>query len=243
VAADPFARGAIRQVAHDLRVLGRALRQPSLRALLVSWFGWAMARKASRVVLVIVGYDLGGVSAAAAVTVATLLAAALAAPWGGLLGDRWSAARALSVGYALQAAALAATAVAVASGGRAEVLLVLAAGVGASSALTRPVHLGALPAVARHPDELTMGNAASASLDGLASMLGPLVAGLVLVLAGPAGRSAFSPWFSSCRRSCPAASSSFGMTARLVAVASDPSSRRGSGPWHVIPTPPRAWRW
>jgi CRP-like cAMP-binding protein/predicted MFS family arabinose efflux permease len=160
-----------------------AVSRPSLRLLLLSYFAYSLARKASRVVILIHAFDLGGVQAAAAVAVAMLVPAALVAPFGSALGDRMSPDRALGLGYALQGVALAATGIVVLTDGTLSAVAVGAALANIAFTLTRPVHQATLPDVAEHPDELALGNAASVWVDGLASMFGPLLAGIVLTVA------------------------------------------------------------
>lgn len=162
-----------------------AMRRPSLRRLLLAYFGYTLARKASRVVLLVHAFDLGGVTASAFVAVAMLLPAALAAPFTAALGDRWSPRRALVAGYSAQGLALAGTGAVVLLGGTLGAVAAGAALANVAFAATRPVHQAALPDVAEHPDELALGNAATVWVDGLASLLGPLAAGLLLAAVGP----------------------------------------------------------
>ena len=52
--------------------------------------------------------------------------------------------------------------------------------------LVRPAHAALLPEVAQKPDELAVANAASGTVEGLGALLGPLLAGLLIAVAGPA---------------------------------------------------------
>jgi CRP-like cAMP-binding protein/predicted MFS family arabinose efflux permease len=152
--------------------------------MLASYFGYCLARKASRVALLVLAFDLGGVRAAAAMSVAMLVPAAVVAPLGSVLGDRVSPARALSLGYAVQGLALLAAAGVVFGGGSLPLIAVCAALATSAFSLTRPVHQATLPDVAETPEDLAVGNAASVWVDGVASLVGPLLAGVVLAIAG-----------------------------------------------------------
>jgi predicted MFS family arabinose efflux permease len=152
--------------------------------LLLSYFAYSLARKASRVVLLVLAFDLGGVRATAGMAVAMLVPSAMVAPVGAAMGDRMSPPRALGLGYSSQAAALAATAVAVLLDTPLWGVAVFASIANAAFTLTRPVHQATLPDVAEHPDEVPLGNAASVWVDGVASLVGPLLAGLVLAVSG-----------------------------------------------------------
>jgi MFS family permease len=173
-----------RSVARQSRAFVTALRKPSLRYLLLAYFGHATSKKAWRVAILIYAFDVGGVRVAAAVAVAQSLAAAVVAPVGASLGDRMNPARALTIGYLLQAISLSIAGVDLVIGPSIVVTTVLAAVTSSAFTFTRPVHLAALPDVARHPDEVTLGNAATAWVDGLASMIGPLIAGAILIISG-----------------------------------------------------------
>ena len=102
-----------------------------------------------------------------------------------MFGDRWPRARVLTAAYAVVALAMGAAAVALAVAPPivAYVMATLAA---TSITLVRPAHAALLPQVVRTPDELAVANAASGTVEGLGALIGPLVAGLLIGLAGPA---------------------------------------------------------
>lgn len=177
-------RAAAGVAAGSARAASTALGRPALRMLLLSYFGYSLARKASRVALVVLAFTLGGVEAVAAISIAQLLPAAVIGPLGSSIGDRLDPARALGIGYAAQALGLLVTGAAVSAGAPLPAIAACAAVTNAAFALTRPVHVATLPDVAEHPDELPLGNAASVWVDGVASLVGPLLAGLGLALAG-----------------------------------------------------------
>ena len=62
-----------------------------------------------------------------------------------------------------------------------------AAAVSVAVALTRPTHHALLPRISRTTGDLTVGNAASGSLEAVATFVGPLASGLLLAVAGPGG--------------------------------------------------------
>ena len=53
--------------------------------------------------------------------------------------------------------------------------------------MTRPVHNALLPEISHTTADLTAGNAASGSLEALATFLGPLASGLLLAAWGAGG--------------------------------------------------------
>ena len=173
-----------RSAATQAQAARTAFARRSLRLLLLSYFGYSLARKASRVALLVLAFDLGGVRATAGMAVAMLLPAVIVAPVGSALGDRISPDRALGLGYAAQGLALMGTALVVLLQAPLGMIALLAAITNAAFTITRPIHQATLPDVAEHPDELPLGNAASVWVDGVASLAGPLLAGMVLTLAG-----------------------------------------------------------
>lgn len=171
-------------VLEQLRLTVVAVRRPALRLVLLGYFGYCLARKASRVALVVYAFNVGGVRTASVVAAAQLIPAVIAPPVGSLFGDRMSSESALTLGYLLQAVALVGTGVSMAQSWPLLVTVLLSAAAAAAFTLTRPVYLAALPDLVEHPDELALGNAASTWVDGLASVAGPVVAGTGLLLAG-----------------------------------------------------------
>jgi len=171
-------------VLEQLRLAVTAVRRPALRLLLLGYFGYCLARKASRVALVVYAFDVGGVHTASVVAAAQLIPAIVAPPVASVFGDRLSSEAALTLGYVLQAVALVGTGVSMIGDWPLVVTVLLAAAAAAAFTLTRPVYLATLPDVVEHPDELALGNAASTWVDGLASVVGPVLAGTGLLLIG-----------------------------------------------------------
>ena len=65
-------------------------------------------------------------------------------------------------------------------------LVFITAAVAATSiVLTRPVHNAIVPEIADSPAQITAGNSASSTLEGVAVFLGPLLTGVLLELSGP----------------------------------------------------------
>ena len=175
---------AVRFVAAQTRYASAALGRRALRLLLLGYFGYCLARKASRVVIVVYAFDAAGVRAAAAVAIAQMFPASVLAPIGAAFADRYDPARVLALGYAVQGVFLAATGVLMVNGASLVVVTLTSAVAASAFAVTRPVYLATLPDVVDFPDELTLGNAGSAWVDGVASVVGPLLAGIGLAVVG-----------------------------------------------------------
>lgn len=175
---------AARFIASQTRYASAALGRRPLRLLLLGYFGYCLARKASRVAIVVYAFDAAGVRAAAAVAVAQMFPASVLAPIGAAFADRFDPARVLAPGYAVQGLSLAATGVLMINSASLAVVALTSAVAASAFAVTRPVYLATLPDVVDFPDELTLGNAGSAWIDGVASVIGPLLAGIGLAVVG-----------------------------------------------------------
>ena len=82
--------------------------------------------------------------------------------------------------------AMGATAVALVLVPRRSSPMLMATVAATSITLVRPAHAALLPEIARTPDELAVANAASGTVEGLGALIGPLLVGLLVGLAGPA---------------------------------------------------------
>ncbi len=137
------------------------------------------------VALGVFAYDAGGTLAVGVAGLVRLLPAAFLAPFAAALGDRFRRERFLLGTSLLGAAALAGSAAAFAFGGNVILVLALAAPVGVASTLVRPALQALLPSLARTPAELIASNGATATVEGIGTLLGPLAAGLLVALVDP----------------------------------------------------------
>ena len=131
------------------------------------------------IAMLVYAYGRGGAPAAGAVALAQLVPAALLAPVFASLADRRSPVVLLAGGYLVQAAAMAATAVAIAAG---VPMAAYAAAVVASTAVTatRPAQSTLIPSLAATPDQLTAANVAvswveAAGIAAAGSLTGALI--------------------------------------------------------------------
>jgi MFS family permease len=162
-----------------------ALRRSVLRRVVLAYLVFAMAEWGSWVAVLVWAYDLGGMDAAAIVSVAQLVPATVVAPLGAALGDRMRRGHALALGYVAQGVAMLATASALESGASLAVVATTAAVMTCAISLTRPVHSSLLPSLASEPGEVVAGNAATGTADSLGACLGPLACGLLITPGGP----------------------------------------------------------
>jgi hypothetical protein len=168
-------------------VVRQALRNPDLRRVLVAFLLFNVAEWGTWIALLVWGYGVGGVGGASAIALVQLVpAAVLAAPAASFVGRRLGV-RALAAGYAAQAVGYLAVGVSLLLEAPVAVVGSAAAAVSVAVALTRPTHHALLPRISRTTGDLTVGNAASGSLEAVATFVGPLTSGLLLAVAGAGG--------------------------------------------------------
>ncbi len=161
------------------------LRLPSLRRLIPAFLAFSITEWASWIGVVVFAYSQGGPVEAGVVAGVVFLPSIIVAPAASMVGDRWPRARVLAGAYAILAASMAATAVALVFAPPI-VAYAMATVAATSITLIRPAHAALLPEVAQTPDELAIANAASGTVEGLGALIGPLLVGVLVGIAGPA---------------------------------------------------------
>jgi MFS family permease len=173
--------------------LAAAGRNENVRRVELSWGAAIAAEWAHFVALGVFAYNHGGTGAVGVAGLVRLLPAALIAPFAASLGDRFRRERVLLAMTLLGAAALAASAVAYFADSRL-LVFTFAAVLGVATTLIRPALQALLPSLARTPEELIAANGATSTIESLGTLVGPLLAGVVVattnagvVFAGAAG--------------------------------------------------------
>jgi MFS family permease len=166
-----------------LAAVGSALRNADVRRAELCWGAAITAEWAHFVAFGVFAYEYGGVAAVGIAGLVRLLPAALVAPFAASFGDRFPRERFLLAMAVLGALALAGSAAAFWVG--AELLVyVFAALFGLSVTLIRPALQALLPSLARTPTELIASNGATSTIEGLGTLVGPLLAGLLVAVSG-----------------------------------------------------------
>jgi MFS family permease len=156
-----------------------ACRNENVRRVELAWGAAISAEWAYFVALGVFAYDAGGTLAVGLAGLIRLLPAALVAPGAAALGDRFRREWLLLCAALLGAVALAGSAVAAFAGFEGGVLA-CAALVGISSTLIRPTLQALLPSLTRTPEELVASNAATSTVESLGTLIGPLVASVLV---------------------------------------------------------------
>ena len=145
----------------------------------LAWGAAITAEWAYFVALGVFAYDAGGAAAVGLAGLIRLLPAAFVAPSAASLGDRIPRERLLLGAMLLGAIALVGSAVAAFAGAESGVYA-CAAFVGISSTLIRPTLQALLPSLTRTAEELVASNAATSTVESLGTLIGPLIAGILV---------------------------------------------------------------
>src|SRR3954467_2581202 len=159
--------------------LGAAFRNDNVRRVELAWGAAIAAEWAHFVALGVFAYEQGGTAAVGIAGLVRLLPAAAVAPFAASLGDRFRRERFLLTLTLVGAAALAASAAAALAGDRV-LVFAFASVVGLSSTLIRPALQALLPSLARTPEELIASNGATSTIESVGTLVGPLLAGVLL---------------------------------------------------------------
>jgi MFS family permease len=162
--------------------LGAAVRNENVRRVELAWGGSIAAEWAHFVALGVFAYNAGGATGVGIAGLVRLLPAAAIAPFAASLGDRFRRERFL-LGLALVASAALAGSAAAAYGGSRVLVFAFAAVVGLCTTLFRPALQALLPSLARTPEELIASNGATSTIESLGTLVGPVVAGVLVSFA------------------------------------------------------------
>jgi MFS family permease len=169
----------------SLRAVAVVFSNPEMRRLQLSWAAESLAIWSFAIALGVYAFDLAGATAVGIAGLVRLLPGAIAAPLGGLAGDRFSR-RGVLIASALARSALL---------GGATVAAALYAPVGVVFSLAGlstvaicpyvPAEGALMPLVARTPQELSAANVAHSAMDNIGFLAAGLISGGLLAIATP----------------------------------------------------------
>jgi MFS family permease len=169
-----------------LGILGAVFRNDVLRRLEAAYLLFSFGEWATWVAVIVYAYGRGGATEAGLVVFASLVPSVVLAPAVAALGDRFARDRVLLGTYAAQAVLMAATGLALATDASAMVVYAFAIATSTLVALSRPLHAALMPEVVASPDDLTATNVVSGMAESAGSLIGPLGAGILIGIGGPA---------------------------------------------------------
>ena len=165
--------------------LRRVAANESMRRVQLGWLLALAADGAYLVSLLVYAYGEGGVLAAGLVTTFRALPAGFLAPVLSSFADRLPKARVLLAVHVLRGLTVALVAASAFAGVSVALVLVPVVLEGLMIGLNRATTLSLMPALARSPEELVAGNATITLGEGVGALIGPVVAGALLMVGGP----------------------------------------------------------
>jgi MFS family permease len=168
-----------------MRVVRSVMRSPVLRRVMLAFLLFNAVEYATWVAILLYAYDATGPASVGVVALIQLVPSAVFAATAAAVADRYRRDRVLLAGYALQAISLALTAAAMLLSAPPVIVYAFATATACLLTLTRPTQGALLPTISRTPEELTAANGLAGSMEGLGTLLGPLAAAAILVVATP----------------------------------------------------------
>jgi len=172
-----------RQLVDSLRAFSSIYRNRSLRRLQLAWIGSSVGTWGYVVALMVYAYRQGGPAAVGLVGLIRWFPAAVAAPFGGMIGDRFPRLRVMVVSDLVRMAALAAAAAAIALSAPAVIVYLLAVLVTLVSQAFQPAESALLPTLAESPEELAAANVANSTIEAAGYFVGPALGGVLLAVS------------------------------------------------------------
>ncbi|MEK6276250.1 MAG: MFS transporter [Actinomycetota bacterium] len=153
---------------------------PGLLRIELAWGFAITAYWAFIIALSVYAYDEGGAAAVGLVGLVRVLPAFVAAPFAGVLGDRYPRERVMFLISIVRAGFMAASAAALFAGSPIWLVYAFAGGVALTASMVRPMQSALLPQLARTPEELTAANLVLTTIESSGIFLGPAIGGLLL---------------------------------------------------------------
>jgi hypothetical protein len=166
------------------RVSGVVARNRSLTLLVLAYAVMIVAEFGQWLALIVYAFARGGASAAGLVAILQLVPAMLLAPLISARLSRIGAGRLLVTAYVAATTTLACCGGAILAGAPVAVVYAAAMAFSLSLGVSRPLHHVLMPLVVRHPDELTAANVATSWGEGVGTLVGPALAGLLISVDG-----------------------------------------------------------
>ena len=185
----------LRRQADRRAVIREALRSPDVRRIELGWGLSVVGEFASTVALVVFSFAEGGAGLVAVYGLFRMLAGVTVALAIAGIGDRVRGEVLLRASTALKAILLTLAAVTAAVDGPALGVVALAAGSSGLEGAYRPLQASTLPWLVRTPAELTAANVVASMMESSGALVGPVLAGVLLVLADPTATIALAATF------------------------------------------------
>jgi len=175
----------VRRFSGSLQAFRRVFANRRVRSVQLAGMGSTLGTWAYGVALPVYAFHAGGTRAVGLIFFARFAFAAIAAPWLGLLADRWSRQRLMLSADLIRVALFAGMTAVASSGGSAYIVYVLAVSSTIVSGSYGPAQGALIPLLVDSPDELTAANVVGNTISSVGMFAGPGVGGVLLALSGP----------------------------------------------------------
>ncbi len=172
--------------AASLRAVAKVFENPHVRSLQLAGAGSILGTYAYAIALPVYAYHSGGARTVGLVFFARFVFAALAAPWLGVLADRWSRRQLMLGGDLVRCAIFAGMTAAASAGSSPYIVYVLAVTSTVVSGSYSPAQAALLPSLVKTPDELTAANLVGNTVASVGMFVGPALGGILLAVSTPA---------------------------------------------------------
>ena len=169
----------------SLRAFADVVRNPRVRKIQIAGAAATLGTWAYAVALPVYAYRAGGASAVGLLFFARFVLAAVAAPWLGVLADRWSRRQLMVCADALRLSIFAAMAAVASSGASPWFVYVLAVSSTIVSGSYGPAQSALMPSLVESPEELTAANLVGNTISSAGMFAGPALGGVLLATSGP----------------------------------------------------------
>jgi MFS family permease len=175
----------VSRYAASLRAFAKVFANPGVRNLQLAGAGSTLGTWAYGVALPVYAYHSGGARTVGLLFFARFVFAALAAPWLGVLADRWSRRQLMLGGDLVRFGIFAGMTAVASSGGSPYIVYVLAVTSTVVSGSYGPAQAALLPSLVETPDELTAANLVGNTISTVGMFAGPALGGILLVVSSP----------------------------------------------------------
>jgi predicted MFS family arabinose efflux permease len=167
-------------VRESLWAFRRVFENGSLRRLQLAWAGSNVGAWAYTIAIAVYAFGEDGAYAVGLIGLARWVAAGLAAPLTGVLGDRYPRVRVMVATDLARVALLALMALLVAAGGPPLAVYVLSIVGTVIGTAFRPAQAALVPNLARSPEELTAANVTATTIESVGIFVGPALGGVLV---------------------------------------------------------------
>jgi MFS family permease len=176
----------VKGYAASLQAFARVFSNRRVRNVQIAGMGSTLGTWAYGVALPVYAYHHGGAQAIGLLFFTRFVLAALAAPWLGVLADRWSRRQLMLTADLVRCAIFGGVTAAATLGANPYIVYVLAITSTIISGSYAPAQAALMPSLVDSPDELTAANIVGNTVSSIGMFAGPAVAGVLLALKGPA---------------------------------------------------------